>query len=257
MHKVIKNFPTSIFSISIRIYPLKSFQLLVFSNCFFQLRVTLKNLIHFGPMSLAVPIQFNLCSGDGPEVSNQSESLIRPQNHWGTPNSNNRSFNFVFERPHFRLEIGCFDWGSFRHFFCLCNQFCNFIIYLNRSNIKKTSLLWQILENISRNFVKISVFRGKSWTDFWKTPPSIFCEYLFSFCKISGYQLHRRKKEKSVCVKSKSYKIDDWMSFPEIVLAHNPNSNKTEQVPINFGWMIFPYPSSPGGNFPKICQGRI
>jgi len=34
-------------------------------------------------------------------------------------------------------------------------------------------------------------FRGISGTDFWKIHPSIFCEYLFSFCKISGHKLDR------------------------------------------------------------------
>ena len=100
----------------------------------------------------------------------------------GNPNSNNRSFNFVFERPHFRLEIGCFNRGSFRHFFCLCNQFCNFIIYLNRSNIEKPShdFFWPVdlLTPIDK---------------FWKINPEIFQKFQFSGAKagpISGKLIH-------------------------------------------------------------------
>ena len=33
---------------------------------------------------------------------------------------------------------------------------------------------WQILENSSRNFPEISVFRGVTQTDFWKTHPVFF-----------------------------------------------------------------------------------
>ena len=33
---------------------------------------------------------------------------------------------------------------------------------------------WQILENSSRNFSEISVFRGVTQTDFWKTHPVFF-----------------------------------------------------------------------------------
>ena len=88
---------------------------------------------------------------------------------------------------------------------------------------------WQILENSSRKFFEISVFRGVtqtnfwktyrvffrnfnfwgiSWTNFWKIHPPIFCEDLFSCCKISGHELDPR--------------IDNWMSFPYIGSAHNP-----------------------------------
>ena len=69
---------------------------------------------------------------------------------------------------------------------------------------------WQILENSSRNFSENSVFwgvrktvllenspnffqnfrfRGMSSTDFWKTHPTKFFEYVVSFCKISGHEL--------------------------------------------------------------------
>ena len=37
-------------------------------------------------------------------------------------------------------------------------------------------------------FQFFSVFRGVTKTDFWKTHPQKFDEYLFSFCKISGYE---------------------------------------------------------------------
>ena len=90
---------------------------------------------------------------------------------------------------------------------------------------------WQILENSSRKFSEISVFRvvtqvdfwktepvffrnlnfrGMSWTDFWKTPP-----YL-DVCS-----------QKSVCVTPRNssnliFRLNAlfWMSFPEIVPAH-------------------------------------
>ena len=85
----------------------------------------------------------------------------------------------------------------------------------------------RFLENSSNNFLlladprklipkfsEISVFRGMSWTDFWKIHPSIFCEYLFSFCKISGHD-------------SCGMNLTDfwktrliWMSFPEFGLCH-------------------------------------
>ena len=92
-------------------------------------------------------------------------------------------------------------------------------------NINKLNPYWQILENSSRNFSEISVFRGVTQTDFWKTHPvffrnfnfrgvsridfwkihpSIFCEYLFSFCIISARVMPQNSK------------IDCWISFPEI-----------------------------------------
>ena len=38
---------------------------------------------------------------------------------------------------------------------------------------------WQILENSSRNFPEISVFRGVTQTDFWKTHPVFFRNFNF------------------------------------------------------------------------------
>ena len=38
---------------------------------------------------------------------------------------------------------------------------------------------WQILENSSRNFSEISVFRGVTQTDFWKTDPVFFRDFNF------------------------------------------------------------------------------
>ena len=60
-------------------------------------------------------------------------------------------------------------------------------------------------------------FRGISWTDFWKIHRSIFCEHL-SFCKIWGHN-SRPITEIGLCY-APNYKINDWMSFPEIGLAH-------------------------------------
>ena len=38
---------------------------------------------------------------------------------------------------------------------------------------------WQILENSSRNFPKISVIRHATQTDFWKTHPVFFSKFQF------------------------------------------------------------------------------
>ena len=118
---------------------------------------------------------------------------------------------------------------------------------------------WQILENSSRIYSEISVFRrvtqtdfwqtqpvffrnfnfrGMSWTDFWKIHPSIFCDYLFSFCSISGYELDRFLEnlsilrwvfQKSVCVTPRNssktiFRLFAlfWKSFPEICPCHAP-----------------------------------
>ena len=45
---------------------------------------------------------------------------------------------------------------------------------------------WQILENSSKNFPEISVFRGISWTDFWKM---LYFGWVFqkSACVISEF----------------------------------------------------------------------
>ena len=94
----------------------------------------------------------------------------------------------------------------------------------------------RFLENPSSIFWNLN-FRGMSWTDFRKIHPSIFSEYLFSFCTISGHETDRFLENssifgwffrKSVCVTTQKSKIDCWMSFPEINLAHAPNLNKTE-----------------------------
>ena len=71
---------------------------------------------------------------------------------------------------------------------------------------------WQILENSSRNFSEISVLRGMSWTDFWKITPSIFYEYPFSFCKISGNELDRFLENSSIF----------GFVFSEIGMCHAP-----------------------------------
>ena len=76
------------------------------------------------------------------------------------------------------------------------------------TSVKFINPYWQILENSSKNFSEISVFRGvtqtdfwkthpvlfrnfnfrgMSWTDFWKIHASFFCKNLFSFCTISAY----------------------------------------------------------------------
>ena len=44
---------------------------------------------------------------------------------------------------------------------------------------------WETHPEFFRNFS----FPGLTQMDFWKTHPSIFCKYLFSFCKISGHEL--------------------------------------------------------------------
>ena len=94
-------------------------------------------------------------------------------------------------------------------------------------------------------------FRGMSWTDFWIVHPSIFCEYLFSFSKISWHELDRFLEnssifgwnfQKSVCVTPRNSKfifwlnVLFWMSFLEIVLAHTPDLNKTESILV--GWVF-------------------
>jgi len=55
---------------------------------------------------------------------------------------------------------------------------------------------WQILENSSRKFSKISVFRGVTQTDFWKTHPVFFRNF--------------------------NFRGHIWMCFPDIGLAHTP-----------------------------------
>ena len=66
---------------------------------------------------------------------------------------------------------------------------------LKMTKKKEVSLVispfWQILENSSRSFSEISVFRGVTQMDFWKTRPVFF-------------------------------EIHIWMSFPEIGLARAP-----------------------------------
>ena len=56
---------------------------------------------------------------------------------------------------------------------------------------------WQILENSSRNFPEISVFRGVTQTDFWKTHPVFFRN--LNFRGMSWIQVWM-SFQKSVCV---------------------------------------------------------
>ena len=68
---------------------------------------------------------------------------------------------------------------------------------------------WQILENSFKNFPEISVFRGVIFQfsgheldRFLENSSVIFCEYLFSFCKISGHELDRFLENPSIFGKS-------------------------------------------------------
>ena len=76
---------------------------------------------------------------------------------------------------------------------------------------------WEISENSSRKFFEISVFRGVKKTDFWKTNPLMFCEYLFSFCKISGHELDRFLENSSYLDK---FSRNRSVSVPEFVKSH-------------------------------------
>ena len=92
-----------------------------------------------------------------------------------------------------------------------------------------------------------------SLTDFWKTNPSMFCEYVFSCCGISGHELDRFLEKTRPYLDKFSRnrfaslpefldsEMHNWRSFPEIGPAHAPNLNKTEnRVHITIGWMSFP-----------------
>ena len=63
---------------------------------------------------------------------------------------------------------------------------------------------WQILENHPENFSKFQFSGWWARPYHWKTHPSKFYEYLFSFCKISGHEPGR--------ITGKSTHI--WMCFP-------------------------------------------
>ena len=51
--------------------------------------------------------------------------------------------------------------------------------YKGLSFIHFVNTYWQILENSSRNFSELSVFRGMSRADFWKTHPQKFDDIQF------------------------------------------------------------------------------
>ena len=103
-----------------------------------------------------------------------------------------------------------------KKYFDILNNFLNiyyswtFLIYESPvSNFCKLQTLLANPTKLIQIFVRNFNFRGISWTVFWKIHPSIFCEYLFSFCKISGHELDR-------------FLVKIWTSFPEIGLAHAP-----------------------------------
>ena len=65
---------------------------------------------------------------------------------------------------------------------------CKFIV-----NIGLLDPYWQILENSSRNFSEISVYRGVTQTDFWKTHPVFFSKFQFP-----GHKLDRFLENSSI-----------------------------------------------------------
>ena len=98
---------------------------------------------------------------------------------------------------------------------------------------------WQILENSSRNFSEISVFRVRAY--YWKSHPFFneilffkFFEYLFGFCQISFHELDRFLENSSTrkavkdCLDefSRNFSVSRpvlWTTFPEIgsrVITH-------------------------------------
>ena len=66
---------------------------------------------------------------------------------------------------------------------------------------------------------------GKSW----KTQPSIFCEYLFSFWKISGHKLVRLLENSSIF----------WWVFQKSICVTPRNSSKIIFRPNSLFWMSF------------------
>jgi len=89
--------------------------------------------------------------GDGRESPTSPETW-RP---------NNLSFNFILENFHFRLEIRCLYWRSFRHLFSLGYQFGHFIIYFRRSNMISIGFSdrWLVFDPLEgSNLIEIEFF---------------------------------------------------------------------------------------------------
>ena len=119
----------------------------------------------------------------------------------------------------------------------------------------------QILENSSRDFPEISVFRGVTQTDFWKSCPVFF--RIFNFRGMSWTDFWKTPpyldvcSQKSVCVTPRNssnliFRLNAlfWMSFPEIDLCHAallmPKNDKIGD------WMSFPEIGP--AHAPVICQ---
>ena len=77
--------------------------------------------------------------------------------------------------------------------------------------------------------------------DFWKTHPFL-SKFQFSghelptdFCKTHPYLISDLDDFPVIVqFRPQNPKIGDWMSFPDIIQAHGPILNKTEQVLISY-----------------------
>ena len=141
------------------------------------------------------------------------------------------SFSKYFEIVLFKLRFYTFESSSYIYLLLilLCwhskiFQFPNFwlksctVIVNHRLRITiwdkqiSTSLLnpyWKILENSSRIFSEISVFRGVTQTDFWKTRPVFFRNFNFRGMSWTVFW----KIHPSFCWEPS---IQIWTSFPEV-----------------------------------------